>query len=169
MQVPDLSVQLDTGETVQLSCLYAEKPMALVFLRHLACMFCKEFVKELRSRPELNVVFVAASGVPEVKALKERLHSPHPFIADPDRVVYRAFQVERGTMSQMLNVHTFARGVQALAKGNWNGRPVSDARQLGGTFVVSPSGAVTWAHHSRDAADNAKVSDIAYQLERAAV
>ncbi len=160
MNAPDLTVQLSTGEQVPLSSLYAEKPLALVFVRHFGCVFCRDHMKELSPLNDLNIVY-GAMGTPEqAEEIKALIKSPHRFISDPNRELYRAFEVKAGRPLQVLNFRTFAKGMQAVKRGVKFAKPESDPWQLGGTFVIDTSGKVQFAHYAKDAADNLSPADI---------
>lgn len=154
MTAPDVMVQLHTGETVSLKDLYLEMRLVLVFLRHCGCIFAKEQVANLRFHPNLNIAFVSMANVEETAAFRERLRSPHPFIADPDRRLYAAFGLGRGEGKQIFNLKTFARGFGAMLRGHWVGKPVGDPWQMPGVFVIESDGEVSWEYRSVHAADN---------------
>ncbi len=44
---PDLTLQDVSGKPVQLSSLWAERPLLLAFTRHFGCTQCKEMLDEL--------------------------------------------------------------------------------------------------------------------------
>ncbi len=46
-RAPDLALINTAGEPVQLSSLWAEKPLLLAFTRHFGCTQCKEMLEEL--------------------------------------------------------------------------------------------------------------------------
>ena len=165
MLVPDVPIRLDDGTTTPLTDLYREAPLALVFLRHAGCVFCRYQVAQLRPFPDLNLCFVCMEDVEEARAFKEGIRSPHRFISDPQRELYNAFGLPQAGFSQILNVRTLKRGMEAMRAGYRNSRPTSDARQLGGTFILDVKGQVVWSHQSEDAGDLVTGEQIRERLE----
>jgi peroxiredoxin len=151
---PLVVVTLHTGETVELSSLCQDKPLALVFLRHFGCLFCREQISQLRPFPDANVVLVAMAKVEETAEFRERMESPQLYISDPNKALHDLFGLRRGSFTQMLNANTFKRGVAAARAGFRNGLPKGDPWMLAGTFVIQPSGQISFTHLSRDASDN---------------
>ena len=73
---PDMSVLTVSGESIQLSSLWAERPLLLAFTRHFGCTQCKEMLDELvrgRERIEkaglgiavITVILLASSQLEE--------------------------------------------------------------------------------------------------------
>lgn len=114
----------------------------------------------LRLHDQLNVVFVTMGTPEETEAFRLKERSPHRFVCDPDRELYRAFGLGRGTGRQMFNPKVFARGFGATLRGHWVGLPVGDPWQMPGVFAIDPQGEVVWEYRSVDAADNPDVSQI---------
>lgn len=164
MDAPALDVRLWNGEVVPLDSLYRDQPLVLVFLRHFGCTFCREHVAQLRLHPSLNIVFVGMGDVEQTAAFRQAMRSPHPFISDPDRVLYQAFGLGQGTGKQMFNARTFARGFGATLRGHWVGVPVGDPWQMPGVFLIEPDGHVSWEYRSVDASDNATAEEILSHL-----
>ena len=154
MYAPSDVVNLSDGSVTELRKFYEDKPLLVVFLRHFGCIFCREQVAELRGSPDLNVVFVTMGTVEEAREFKERMESPHPFVSDPNKTLYSAFGLNRGSFAQMFNPQTFRRGFQATTSGYRQGRPVGDPWQLAGAFLVDQQGKILREHRSRDASDN---------------
>jgi hypothetical protein len=155
MRVPEFGVLRHDGAHVPLYGLAASGPVALVFLRHLGCLFCREQVATLRDAlPEANVAFVAMAEPRRAARFRTWMRSPHVFLCDPERQVYEAFGLQRGTFRQHFAPGVVGRGVAALRAGHRIGRPVEDLWQLGGTFVMDAEGCVTAAFPAVDAGDH---------------
>jgi len=59
------------------------------------------------------------------------------FLSDPQRKIYRAFGLARGSPTTVLGLSTFVRGFQtAILKGHGMGVPDADPRQMPGVFLV---------------------------------
>lgn len=81
-------------------------------------------------------------------------------IADPEKALYAAFGLERGSGAQLLSPTVFAAGLRALRKGNGIGVPVGDVFQLSGEFVVR-GGRVAWAHRAEHTGDHPDLDAVA--------
>lgn len=81
-------------------------------------------------------------------------------VSDPDKVLYRAFGLERGRLGQLLGPSVIARGLRGLFKGHGVGKPVGDTRQLPGAFVVS-NGEVVREFRHQTAADRPDYAELA--------
>lgn len=154
VKAPLVTVTLNDGTSRDLAELYKERPVALVFLRHFGCIFCREQIAQLRSYPEANIVFVSMAKVEETNNFREKMEAPQLMISDPLKTVYEQFGLKRGSFSQMFNSTTFKRGFEAMSGGNRVGAPVGDPWMLAGTFIINTKGEVVFSHFSRDASDN---------------
>ncbi len=165
MVAPDFDVVLSTGETVPLRSLFERDKVALVFLRHLGCVFCREHVAQLRRYPELNIAFVTLGTVEQTEAFRIAMKSPHRFICDPEKRLHQAFNLNKGGLAQMISPRVVARAIGATLSGHFqSATTVGDPMQMPGVFVIAPSGEVTWEHRSRDAADNPSPQEIERHL-----
>lgn len=165
MQLSDVEVQLSTGETVTLGALYAEQPLALVFLRHLGCIFCREHVAQLRRLKDLNIVFVTLGNVEQTEAFRQKMQSPHRFICDPEKALYHHFDLPRGGLTQVLSPQVFVRAIGATLQGHSNARTGQDPLQMPGVIVIGTDGEVRWQYRSRNAADNPPPDEIERHLQ----
>jgi hypothetical protein len=82
-------------------------------------------------------------------------------IADLDKVLYDAFEVERGGMREMFGtVGVWTCGVRAALKGNMIGRPIGDPWTLP-LIVALRDGDVVWEHRGTHAGDMPSPSQLA--------
>ena len=167
MTAPEVDVTLSTGEKVPLKSLYENQRLALVFLRHLGCVFCKEHVGQLRNLNDLNIVFVTLGTPEQTEAFRKRMKSPHKFISDPEKKLHSLFNLQRGGLAETINAHTIVRMMAALMRGYINGLPQGDAMQLPGVFLIEPDGHVMWEQRARDIADTVPAQDIKSRLRPA--
>jgi len=165
MQTPDVSVLLDTGEHICLDQIYREQSVALVFLRHLGCVFCRRHVSMLKRHPELNVQFVCMATPEEAAAFREKQQLERPFLCDSERSLYKLFNLGRAKTAQVIAPKVIMRSIGALRHGI--GRPENDPLQLGGAFVIDTKGEIIWSHRQQDISDLARTEDIAAALQRA--
>ncbi|MEO0512906.1 MAG: peroxiredoxin-like family protein, partial [Planctomycetota bacterium] len=137
-----------------------ERPLLVVFLRHFGCTYCRETLGELakkrdaveRSGARLVLVHTHDDERGRVQIAKYNLPE-HDVITDPDRSLYRAFELKRGTLGELFGARVWLRGVEAgLVKGHLVGPLQGDGFQMPGAFLVS-KGRVVRAFRNRDAAD----------------
>ena len=167
MRVPESSVLRHDGETVSLHGLAAQRPIALVFLRHLGCVFCREQVATLRdAMPEENVAFVSMSEPKQAARFRIWMKSPHPFLCDPPQRLYREFGLQRASLGGLIGPRVAVRGFEAYRAGFRGGRVQGDGWQLGGTFVMEETGQVSAAFPAIDAGDHPS-PDVAPSYARA--
>jgi hypothetical protein len=124
------------------------RPILLVFLRHLGCLFTREWLAELEgaaasdpSFPDLLFFHLGAGeqgdaffaeAAPEIRA-----------VADPDRKFYKALGVPSASVVQLLDPRVWACGMRAYRDGHKSGKPVGDPLVLPGLFLLE-GGHVTW-------------------------
>jgi peroxiredoxin len=137
--------------------LVERSPVLLVFLRHAGCPFCREALSDLaRVRDEVEsrgvrIVVAHFGREPVITALMERYGLANlDRISQPQRELYRAFGLKRGTAGQVLGAGVWWRGVRAaLVAGHGLGRPEGDPFQMPGAFVLHRGGvAAAFRHHS---------------------
>ena len=132
----------------------------MVFVRHAGCTFCRETLNELRSnlnQLEMQQItpVVVHLGTPEdgVKMLDRAGLQGTLAISNPRAELYRAFDLKRGRLSQLLGPRVWWRGFQsAILKRNGTGALVGDGFQLGGAFLVE-NGRITKSFPAKDASD----------------
>lgn len=121
------------------------QPQFLVFLRHFGCTFCREALSDLAAINErlraagTRLVLVHMSTEYEARDLFGKYGlDDATAISDPDRVLYRAFALRRGSPTQLLGWSVWKRGWEAGVKqGHGIGWLRGDAAQMPGAFVVS--------------------------------
>jgi hypothetical protein len=154
------AVILDAGGgSVELRSLWADGPLALVFLRHFGCPSCAENVSELLPRlPELRRlglrVALVGSGAPA---------DVGPFVAhaglqgravdlfvDPSLAAYRAAALARSAWATYgpASLYQMAR---SMVRGHRHARRCGDALQQGGTLLVDHRGRLAFYHRNASA------------------
>lgn len=160
-RAPDVTVRDETGADTRLRDLWAEAPrgLALVFVRHFGCPFCRAHVVLLRNArarfDEEGVrVAVVGMGTPEQCArFRRRYDLSFPVLSDPDRVAYRAYGLGEASAGQVRGWPEIAGGVQLALRGFLPGRRIGNARQLAGDFLIDRDGVLRYVRRSRRAAD----------------
>jgi hypothetical protein len=124
------------------------RPTLLVFLRHLGCLFSREWLTEIQSSESSDPSFPSTlyvhlgtkeqgdaffgSGSPEARA-----------IADPKRFYYKALSVPSASPLQLLDPRVWACGFRATRNGHKQSKPVGDPLVMPGLFLVEGN-QVTW-------------------------
>jgi len=164
MNIGPVEVMLSTGERIPLSNLYQDSKLVLVFLRHCGCVFSKDQVAQLRVHSALNVAFVMMSPPEQTAAFKENLRSPHTFLSDPDRALYKKLGLTNGGAKEMFGPKVWSRGFGAVLRGHFVGLPIGDPFQMPGVFAIEKDGEISWTYVSKDASDNPENKLIIEQL-----
>ena len=160
---PDLALQDASGKTVQLSALWAEKPLLLAFTRHFGCTQCKEMLAELvagREHIEKQglAIAVVMQGTPEATALFAKQFAPGLLcLADPERKAYEAYGLERGNLFQtFLSPRVWSAVRKSAGKGYKVEPPPAgqDAMQMSGTFIINQQGRIVLPYYYDDIADH---------------
>ena len=123
-------------------------PTLLVFLRHLGCLFTKEWIVQLREAAATDPAFPSTLyfhlGTPEQgDTLFEGVAPEIRAVADPDRTFYRALGVPSASPVQLLDPRVWACGVRAFRDGHRPGKPAGDPLILPALFLVEADRA-TW-------------------------
>jgi hypothetical protein len=101
-------------------------------------------------------VLVVTQAPPAVLAACLRSHPlPFPAVADPDRVAYRAFGLERTRWRDFFRPAVVWGYLRLILRGRLPRLPFrdEDVLQLGGDFLIDRAGRVAFAHRSRTATD----------------
>lgn len=163
------SRRTDRGHT--LAELSAGRTVLVLFLRHLGCSFCREMLAEVagvrdRLRADGTAIVIVHMGSPQQG---DRIRAAFGLdeaesISDPQRELYKAFDLQRGRLGQLISPRLFLRGLRAIFAGHWPRPPVGDPYQLAGSFLLR-DGKVVKAHRSRDVADHPDFADFACSIE----
>ena len=160
---PDVTLLDTAGRPVQLSSLWAEKPLLLAFTRHFGCTQCKEMLDELvagRERIEQAglALAVVTQGTPESTAAFGAEFAPGLLcLADPERKAYAAYGLERGDLFQtFLNLKVWMAVRKSGRKGYRVEPPPAgqDAMQMSGTFIISRAGRIELPYYYDHIADH---------------
>lgn len=131
-RAPDLSFRTPDGPPLQLSAIWSEKPVALIFLSALDGAFAPECATLWRDAQERmheaggQVVAVCAAPSAEAESFRRRWHLPYTLLCEAAEG-YAAFGVS---------------GSQP------------------GSFVIDGEGTLTYVHHNRDELDYAPTWDL---------
>jgi hypothetical protein len=147
--------------------LVGDRPALLVLVRHTGCTFCRQTIADLAARQDavrgaghaIVVVGVGRDAGALADLGRRSGLRDAAYAADPDRLLYRALELPRGTFAQLFGPRVWVRGVAAFVKGHGLGRLEGDGFQLSGAFLVH-RGRVLRAHRHRDAADRSDFAEL---------
>lgn len=150
------------------STLYSDSyknPHLLIFLRHLGCTFCRETLAKLkREMPSLkqNNIKVLIIHMEEEQRLKNWLIKTGledvQTISDPERKLYRAFNLKDGKLSQLFGLKVWWRALfRGLLWKHSLGFSRSSSFQMPGSFLIN-KGIVVYQHRPESIAEEADFS-----------
>jgi len=164
---PDLPVLDVEGRSIQLSSLWKKKTLVLAFTRHFGCPQCKEMMDELHTaRPELEkrglALAIVTQGTPELaKAFCADRAPGATCLADPDRKVYTAYGLGRGSFFQTLLSPNIWKSNKRLKETKGILPEPAPAGQdtfvMSGTFIIGKDGRVRLPYYYEDIADHPPV------------
>jgi hypothetical protein len=151
-----------------LGSLADERRTLVVLLRHSGCTFCKETLSDLarqqadieRSGVGLVVVGMTASSQGLQKLAERYGLASAAFVADPDRLLYRALELGRGSFLQLFGPRIWLAGLLAALRGHGVGKLEGDGFQMPGAFVIH-RGRVVRAYRHATAADRPDLKELA--------
>jgi peroxiredoxin len=103
-----------------------------------------------QARPEMLAIFLSEQPL------------PFPAVADPERIAYRAFGLERTSWAKMLGPGVILRYLR-LVLGGWlpkRPRGGEDVLQLGGDFLLDAEGRLVYAYRSMTPTDRPGVEEL---------
>jgi len=163
--------QTNQGETI--ADLSRRRPALLVFLRHLGCTFCREALSDLSEQRRsieqqgVQIVLVHMADDEDAAALFEKYGlGDAPRVGDPDKQLYHALGLGRGSIGQLFGPKVLLRGFSATFSGNIVGRPEGDPWQMPGAFLIR-DGQVVEAFRHRTAADRPDYAGMACRTDGA--
>lgn len=129
-----------------------------------------------RARPDFEaagalLVFIGQATPRHAAHFRGRWGIESPVLADERRESYRMAGAKVATTSELLGPDALIRNLATTVGSRGKvrqGRIIGHAAQLGGAMVVSPDGAVAWAHMSDYPSDNASPEDILEAVRRTA-
>jgi peroxiredoxin len=101
-----------------------------------------------------QVVLVGMGTPEESTSFKEKFGVPFPIISDPEKQVYRAFDLKRLSPLGFFSPAVALKGISAMAQGHTMGLPQGDVRQLPGVFIINTDGQIVYRHYASDPSDH---------------
>jgi peroxiredoxin len=144
LSVEDALRQYNTVNGYNLHEISQQGRLLIVFLRHTGCSFAREMLNDLRRArhmlEEIHVrtVLVTLGDIDQdAQIIKKYGCDIFDVAHDPDRELYRAFGLKRGSISQLLGFKVWQRAWQVFAEERHGiALPTGDACQMPGVFLV---------------------------------
>jgi len=103
---------------------------------------------------------VIGNGQPwQAKAFREDERIPFELWVDPEMKAYRAAGLRRG-WTKTLSHRSVGHAFRALRRGHRQTKVQGDPWQLGGAFLITPKGDVTYRQVSREAGDHPPLAEL---------
>jgi hypothetical protein len=108
---------------------------------------------------------VVGNGQPwQAAAFREEENIDFPLLTDPEMVAYRAAGLRR-SVAGTLSLRSVAGGFKAFAKGHRPSALGGDPWQLGGAFIIAPSGKLLYRYISRRNGDHPEPEEMLRSLD----
>lgn len=168
---PEFKGPAHTGEEITLDGL-GGRLKHIQFHRFVGCPVCNLRVREFVNRYEdvraagVETVMVFHTPLPEIQAHVEGSPPPFPIVADPDRLLYDAYGVERsmlGIMSPSFNLSAVKGMLAGFAATPWGQGGVD---QIPADFVVDEDGVLKLARYGRHGGDSLSVDALLSEVAR---
>ena len=145
-----------------------ESPLLVVFLRHAGCTFCREALADIAAKratiESQGVRILLVHMGTDAQGQSTFTHfgvADLPRISDPDRTLYRAFDLSRGSLSQLFGPRVLLRGLRAgIIDRHFVGTLQGDGLQMPGAFLIH-NGIIQRAFRHADAADRPDYCELA--------
>jgi hypothetical protein len=134
-------------------------------------VFCRETVADLRAIAEADpefppVLFFFVGSATEGRAFMRRYWPGARAVADPGKLLYAAFGVERGNLRQMFGPGVWSGRRRAREKGHDQGPRSGDIWMMPGALLVEGK-RILWKHEYAHAADHPDFARIPTRIEEA--
>jgi alkyl hydroperoxide reductase subunit AhpC len=106
-----------------------------------------------------KVVAVTMGDVEQAAAFRAKHRLQFSCLADPERQVYKAYQVRQGGLTNIAGPAVWLPGLKSVARAGI-GKPVGDIRQLQAGFVVASDGVLRLVHYPDYSSDNLSNAEV---------
>ena len=150
-QAPNATVEDIGGRPIELSSLWSERPLVLVFYRGGWCPYCNSQIRRLTKtnadfdKRGVGIAVISVDSVEESNRTKKTYEVPFPILSDPDLKAHEAFRV----------VHKIDDATADKYKGFGIDLDKASGRShhkiaVPSIFIVDQGGTVRWAHGGPD-------------------
>jgi len=119
----------------------------------------QQAAEEIRQLP-LDVMAVTFQSGKVVDEYVQRSGWPWPFLVDPDRELYTAYDMRRGSLWAILGPQSWWGYLKLILKGRSLQSPAGDVYQLGGDVLIDPTGSLRLHHVTRIPVDRPEIESI---------
>ena len=92
---------------------------------------------------------------------REQFNVPFPLIVDHTKETYRALELGRASLAQLIGPGVLLRGAKSLLSGHgMTAKPKEDPTQLGGVVVADKGGSILYRYVSKTQADNPPTDEV---------
>lgn len=156
-----------TNKGESIAELNEKHPVLLIFLRHLGCSFCKETLNIVRKykatilEKNISVVLVHMSDEDICETVFQEYELGEiTYVCDKESILYKSFQLKRGTFFQLFGWKVMCRAIGLKIKKNINPNVVddSDVYQMPGIFLIHHN-EILHEFQYKSAADKAPIED----------
>lgn len=100
-------------------------------------------------------------GIPEMAAdFRDKQGIDFPLLVDRTKQTYRALEMKKGSLWDVLGPKNWMRFARDLAAGHGIDKPKQDPLQMGGVIVVEPGGEIRYTFRASAAVDNPSVDEV---------
>jgi hypothetical protein len=107
-----------------------------------------------------QVVLVGLGTTDRAEAFKKQFSLSFPIICDPEKKLYQAYGLGRGSVVRMASPTFLLKGLKTLSQGHTPGIPRDDIMQMPGVFLIDTSGNTRYSHYSKDPSDNPSIETL---------
>ncbi len=115
--------------------------------------------EEFRQR-NATVLVVTFEDARQAAAYLAETNFPWPLLLDPERRLYLAYGMERGSTRDVMGWESWKIYMRLFLRGRHLRRPTGDVYQLGGDVLVNPAGTAIRVHIGKGPADRPTVAQI---------
>ena len=102
----------------------------------------------------VKVILVGLGSPEQAEAFRKEFDLSFPIVCDPDRRLYKAYELKRTGLLKFASPSLLFKGVKALSQGHAMGIPRGDIYQLPGVFIIDQTGRIRFSYYGRDPADH---------------
>lgn len=115
----------------------------------------------------VRIKIVTFDGDTLAKSYVRQMKLTWPLLEDPNRELYRAYGMTRGSWWQIYSPASILDYLRLIFSGRLPGRPGKDWRQLGGDVLIDPEGIVRLHHLSQTPHDRPSIAAILAAVKKA--
>ncbi len=108
----------------------------------------------------ITVVLVGLGKPEQAEQFRKEFSLSFPIICDPDKELYRLYDLKRGTVASMARASVLLKGMRAMSQGYMPGIPRGDTMQLPGVFLIDTEGNIRYSYFSKDPSDHPAVETL---------